>query len=266
MNLLPFEPPAHAVPGRTVVGDGAADVDVLAGLRAKHKHVPPRLLAEAAPPELRDRLARDEQALLARFLPALAASIGAPAHVLEPWAPTPPRTYALLQRLASADASPGPTLVALLDDTLALLAPAAARAVLRELHAPDRCLLLSADGTREHADTDPFGPAAALAEHVLLHINATHAATFDPAAFDYHAAWNAAASRVEETLVSARAHHVRVAGERIAFAAGESLTIAHRHKHTPAALQALVVLGGWRMRAELASEQRPLRLWLCDPL
>jgi len=46
----------------------------------------------------------------------------------------------------------------------------------------------------------------------------------------------------------------------------EPLRIAHHHKHTPAALDAMLTLSGWRPCAELAAPDRPLRLWLCEPL
>jgi len=247
------------------------DDDVLMGLRARSKYLPPRVLDDAAriDPALLDRLARPEQALLQRFLPTLVERVGPRARVLEPFPTAPATTRLLLRNLATTPA--GRPLVILMHDAIGRFVPGEARIVLRGLHRPGGRLLLSADATRDRdlllrAYDDPAGVMEAVAKQALEHINDTHAATFEPAAFDYHASWDPDASRMEIALVSTCDQQVHVAGERIAFAAGEPLRIAHHHKHTPAALDAMLTLSGWRPCAELAAPDRPLRLWLCEPL
>lgn len=154
------------------------------------------------------------------------------------------------------------------------LEPSEARALLSMLGriaGDDRLLLLGADGTRDlevlaRAYDDDRGLTAAFDRNVLLHINRTHGATFDPDAFEHRAVWNGDASRVELHLVSTHRQLVRVAGRTIPFAAGEPIVTEHCYKHTPEALRALLATGGWRPRQVFTSPRRPYRLWLCEPL
>lgn len=158
--------------------------------------------------------------------------------------------------------------------TIGNFEPAEARAflaMLGRIAGDDRMLLLGADGTRDatallRAYDDDRGVTAAFDRNVLLHVNRTHGATFDPEAFDHRAVWNAEASRVEMHLVSTRRQLVRVAGRTIAFAAGEPIVTEHCYKHTPEAMQALLAVGGWRPRQVFTAPHRPYRLWLCEPL
>ena len=134
-----------------------------------------------------------------------------------------------------------------------------------------RMLLLGADATREpdallRAYDDEHGVTAAFDKNVLAHLNRVRSATFDLDAFEHRAVWNAEASRVEMQLVSKRRQLVRIAGELVTFAEGESIVTEHCYKHTPAAMQAILAGAGWRTRQVFTSSRRAYRLWLCEPL
>jgi uncharacterized SAM-dependent methyltransferase len=49
-------------------------------------------------------------------------------------------------------------------------------------------------------------------------------------------------------LVSAQDQEVTIAGESIAFAAGERLVTEHCHKYTPDSFAQLAASAGWRVR------------------
>jgi len=154
------------------------------------------------------------------------------------------------------------------------LEPSEARAFLKmlgEIAGDDRLLLLGADGTRDpalldRAYDDESGVTAAFDKRVLTHLNATRGATFDVDAFDHHAVWNDAASRVELHLVSRSRQTVTIDDTTISIAAGESIITEHSYKHTPVALQALLATAGWRPRHVFTATEVPYRLWLCEPL
>jgi L-histidine Nalpha-methyltransferase len=152
--------------------------------------------------------------------------------------------------------------------------PADARRFLQrlaQLAGPNRMLLLGADGTRDpetlaRAYDDELGVTAAFDKNALVHLNHARGADFDVEAFDHRAVWNAAESRIEMQLVSKRRQVVHVAGEPIAFAAGEQIVTEHCYKHTPAAMHGLLTSAGWRPRQVFTSTVTPFRLWLCEPL
>ena len=142
---------------------------------------------------------------------------------------------------------------------------------LTELAGGDRMLLLGADAARDpavllRAHDDESGATAEFHRTMLLHLNRTRGATFELDAFDHRVVWNATASRVEMHLVSKRRQIVRIAGETIAFAAGEAIVTEHCYKHTPAAMHALLAMSGWCPRQVFTAPGKPFRLWLCEPL
>lgn len=153
------------------------------------------------------------------------------------------------------------------------LAPGDARrflARLTGLAGNDRMLLLGADATRDPAALlrayDDHGITAALHKNVLVHLNRTRGATFELDAFEHRAVWNPGASRVELHLVSKRRQVVRIAGQTIAFAAGESIVTEHCYQHSPAAMHTSLAMSGWCPRQVFAAAAAPFRLWLCEPL
>ena len=95
----------HRHPGRHP--DPFAGDDVLAGLRAPHKHLPCKLLYDARGAELFEQICaldeyypyRSELALLERHLPAIAAAIGPAARVIEPGSGAGRKTRMLLAAL-----------------------------------------------------------------------------------------------------------------------------------------------------------------------
>ena len=87
---------------------------------------------------------------------------------------------------------------------------------------------------------------AAFNRNLLVRLNREAGAAFDPGSFDHRALWNAAEGRIEMHLVSRRAQTVRVAGEPIHFAAGETIHTENSYKHTLAGFAALATAAGWR--------------------
>ncbi|MGN6108436.1 MAG: L-histidine N(alpha)-methyltransferase [Kofleriaceae bacterium] len=166
------------------------------------------------------------------------------------------------------------TLVFFPGSTIGNFEPSAARrflAMLAQLAGEDRLLLIGADGTRDvgallRAYDDEHGVTAAFNKNLLAHLNRTRDATFDLDAFEHRALWNGDHSRVEMHLVSTCRQLVRVGGEVISFAAGESIVTEHCYKHTPEAMRAILAGARWRPRQVFTSARRPYRLWLCEPL
>lgn len=177
-------------------------------------------------------------------------------------------------RLPAPQRTPRRTLVFFPGSTIGNFEPGEARtflAMLARLAGDERMLLLGADGTRDphvlgRAYDDEEGVTAAFNKNVLAHLNRTRGATFDLDAFEHRALWNAAASRVEMHLVSTRRQLVRVDDQIFTFAPGEPIVTEHCYKHTPDALQALLTAAGWRPRQVFTSPEKPVRLWLCEPL
>jgi dimethylhistidine N-methyltransferase len=92
---------------------------------------------------------------------------------------------------------------------------------------------------------DAAGVTAAFNLNLLRRLNREAAADFDLDGFVHRAVWNADESRIEMHLVSRRTQTARVAGEMIAFAAGETIHTENSYKHTAPAFTRLVASGGW---------------------
>ncbi|HZF66523.1 MAG TPA: L-histidine N(alpha)-methyltransferase [Gemmatirosa sp.] len=101
-----------------------------------------------------------------------------------------------------------------------------------------------AAATLEAAYDDAQGVTAAFNRNLLARINRELAADFDLAAFEHRAVWNAAESRIEMHLESGRTQAVRVAGRRIAFAAGERIWTECSYKYDDRSLAALAAASG----------------------
>ena len=161
------------------------------------------------------------------------------------------------------------TLVFMPGSTIGGFEPGEARALLAQLGqiaGPDRLLLLGADATRDVSAIERAYEDEMFTKHVLARLNATRGATFDLHGFEHRATWNPTRARIELSLVSTARQVVQIDDEVIAFASGESIEIAHSYKHTPAAMQAILVGAGWRLRQVFTARERPVRLWLCEPL
>ena len=92
---------------------------------------------------------------------------------------------------------------------------------------------------------DAAGVTAAFNRNLLVRLNREAGATFDPMAFAHRAVWNATEGRIEMHLESQRAQTVRVAGEPIRFAAGETIHTENSYKHTLSGFAALAAGAGW---------------------
>lgn len=101
---------------------------------------------------------------------------------------------------------------------------------------------------------DARGVTAAFNLNLLARLNREAGADFDLDGFTHRACWNEAESRIEMHLVSTRRQRAVVAGEVVAFAAGETIHTENSYKYSLTAFDQIVADGGWRK----------IRLWT-DP-
>ncbi len=148
--------------------------------------------------------------------------------------------------------------------TIANFHPAEAAAFLTRIRrtiGPDGALVLGADRRKdprvlEAAYDDRKGVTAAFNLNMLARLNREFEADFDLDRFEYRAAFNAEASRIEMHLVSREPQRVRVAGEAIDFAAGETIWTECSYKYDEAMLAQIADAAGfavtriWTDRAE----------------
>jgi len=95
------------------------------------------------------------------------------------------------------------------------------------------------------AYNDRLGVTAQFNKNILSRINRECGADFDISRFEHRAFYNAAAGRIEMHLVSRVAQTVRVGGEAIDFAAGESIHTENSYKYHREEFQALARESGW---------------------
>lgn len=133
--------------------------------------------------------------------------------------------------------------------------PAEASAFLRRVRhtvADDGVLVLGVDrrkdaATLDAAYDDAAGVTAEFNLNMLRRLNRELHADFDLGRFRHHASFNETASRVEMHLVSLEAQVVHVAGERVAFEAGESIWTESSYKYDRETLDLLVTSAGFRI-------------------
>ncbi len=97
------------------------------------------------------------------------------------------------------------------------------------------------------AYNDPAGITAAFNLNLLSRINRELDADFVPDHFAHYAFFNAPQGRVEMHLVSLRDQSVRIAGDRIPFASGESIFTESSYKYTPAQFEQLTSAARFRL-------------------
>ncbi len=97
----------------------------------------------------------------------------------------------------------------------------------------------------EAAYDDAQGVTAAFNLNLLTRLNREAGADFDLSAFRHKAVWNDAAQRVEMHLESLRAQQVRIAGQHITFAAGETIHTENSHKFSPETLSDMASRADW---------------------
>jgi L-histidine Nalpha-methyltransferase len=125
---------------------------------------------------------------------------------------------------------------------------------LREHLQPGDALLLGTDlapGAGKTVETliaayeDAAGVTAAFNKNVLVRLNRDLDANFDLETFAHRARWNAAESRIEMHLESLTAQTVHIAGEAIAFDAGETIHTENSYKFTAESIAALLDASGF---------------------
>jgi len=117
---------------------------------------------------------------------------------------------------------------------------------------PGDCFLLGVDLVKDEAVVqaaydDAGGVTAAFNRNVLVRLNRELDADFNPAAFGHRAVWNAAESRMEMHLVSAKKQEVWLPGIdlRVKFEVGESIHTENSYKYRPGAAEALLTKAGF---------------------
>jgi dimethylhistidine N-methyltransferase len=143
-------------------------------------------------------------------------------------------------------------LVLYIGSSIGNFAPLDSTAILRNLRnhlEPGDALLLGADLAPSQrksikallaAYDDAAGVTSAFNKNVLTRLNRELDARFNLDRFAHRARWNDRESRIEMHLESVVAQTVRIAGEEIRFAAGETIHTENSYKFTDAAIQALL--------------------------
>ena len=112
---------------------------------------------------------------------------------------------------------------------------------------------------------DAQGVTAAFNRNLLVRLNREAGADFDLDAFAHRAEWNDDASRIEMHLVSLRDQVVRVAGQAIRFARGETIHTENSYKYAPERFAALAEQAGWHSAELWTDPARLFSLHLLEP-
>ncbi len=115
------------------------------------------------------------------------------------------------------------------------------------------------------AYADAAGVTAAFNRNILVRLNREAGAEFDVESFVHRAVWNDDESRIEMHLVSRKNQAVRVAGQPIRFARGETIHTENSYKHTPERFTAIAGDAGWHCRAMWTDPARLFALYLLRP-
>jgi L-histidine N-alpha-methyltransferase len=137
--------------------------------------------------------------------------------------------------------------------TIGNFTPAEAQQLLAgmaELCGPGGALLIGVDlkkdvAVLDAAYNDAAGVTAAFNRNLLARMNRELGADFDPDAFDHRAIYNHELGRVEMHLVSRREQSVRLGGDVIRFAAGETIHTENSHKYTVGEFGAMAARAGF---------------------
>lgn len=120
------------------------------------------------------------------------------------------------------------------------------------------------DPARLHAAyNDGAGITAAFNKNLLARANRELGGEFDLDGFAHYAPYNPVMQRIEMYLVSLRRQVVRVAGQHIAFAAGEAIHTEDSHKYTLHGFREMAARAGFHPRAVWTDEEQLFSLhWL----
>jgi len=94
---------------------------------------------------------------------------------------------------------------------------------------------------------DAQGITAAFNLNLLTRLNREARSDFALDRFAHRAIWNDSESRIEMHLVSLADQNVRIAGQHVSFAAGETIHTENSYKHSPEAFDRIASLAGWRV-------------------
>jgi dimethylhistidine N-methyltransferase len=129
----------------------------------------------------------------------------------------------------------------------------------RLLGGPDAGLLIGVDlrkdpAVLQAAYDDAQGVTAAFNLNLLLRVNREFGADFDPASFAHVARYDEARGRVEMHLQSRKAQTVRVDGQALRFADGETIHTENSYKYTPDGFAAMARQAGWQEAARWSDD------------
>lgn len=159
--------------------------------------------------------------------------------------------------------APGPRLGFFPGSTLGNLTPLEAEQFLcgrRAMLGHEGLFLIGLDLAKDPAILIPAyddaqGVTAAFNLNVLARLNRELGAGLDLTLFRHEARWNGAHSRIEMHLVALADQTAHIAGQAIAFHAGESIHTENSYKYTPEAFAALALQAGWRIEASFSDAQ-----------
>jgi L-histidine N-alpha-methyltransferase len=124
------------------------------------------------------------------------------------------------------------------------------------------CFLLGVDLVKDEAVLhaaydDAGGVTAAFNKNVLARLNRELDGDFDPETFEHRAVWNAAESRMEMHLVSAKKQEVWLPGIdlRVPFEAGETIHTENSYKYKPGAAESALAKAGFWPEATWTDER-----------
>lgn len=148
----------------------------------------------------------------------------------------------------------GPRLGLFLGSSIGNFTRAQARALLTRFGqalGPQSWLVIGVDSTRDPAlllpaYDDAVGVTAQFNLNLLRRINRELGAGFDLSRFAHAVRFHPERDRLEMHLISRVAQTVRVAGDVVGFAAGESIHTENCHKYTCVQFETLAESAGWR--------------------
>jgi dimethylhistidine N-methyltransferase len=106
--------------------------------------------------------------------------------------------------------------------------------------------LIKSPETVAAAYNDAAGITAEFNRNALHHLNHGFGADFRPELFRHEAVYDPAFDRIEMRLIALIAQTATLAGESIAFEAGEYIVTEHSHKYSIASFADLAAEAGWR--------------------
>ncbi len=117
----------------------------------------------------------------------------------------------------------------------------------------DGCLLIGVDlqkdpAVLEAAYDDSEGVTRQFNQNLLHRANAELDADFDVEQFQHRAIYNPQHARIEMHLESSCDQQVTVAGQKINFAAGETIHTENSHKHTLESFANIAARAGWQVK------------------